>query len=536
MCNKVYKVSIIIPVYNVEEYLEECLESVLKQKIGSMEVICVNDGSTDSSQDILERFSGKFENFNIITQQNQGLSCARNAGLKVAKGEYIYFLDSDDKITPDAMEELYYYAKEKQTDVLLFDGVVFCEEKLQSGLEIDSNIYQRSREYKSVDTGLRILKNLNENDDYKVSVCLQFYKREFLENLHIRFIPGILHEDNLFSFQCMFWAKRVTHLKKTFFLRRIRKHSITTKAKTWKHFWGLFYSYFQMRDMIDNYANILKDTELETAISVADKVLTNARWSYLNHLSDEEREKLKELPKYDYYRIKRLVIDWAELITPRDEIYPFPYYLFEPDSNIILYGAGNIGCRYYRQICRSGYANIVKWVDKNHEFIRTERIPVEDVRFDDCKFDYIFLTIADEKIATGIIQQLESEGIPKEKIIWCGAEYFVAPKWQMRLLRQRIDIYNQICVSGIKKIFLFIISEQNRYDDNEIILREREYLKETFKGYPIIEVTKSQWEQYKKEYKKIISKNDIICISKVGNDDMKEITDTFSNNVIRINT
>ena len=101
------KVSVVIPVYNTYKYLPECLESVINQTLADIEIICINDGSTDFSSKILEEYASKDKRIKIISQNNQGVSCARNRGLEIARGEYIYFLDSDDKITLTALEELY---------------------------------------------------------------------------------------------------------------------------------------------------------------------------------------------------------------------------------------------------------------------------------------------------------------------------------------------------------------------------------------------------------------------------------------------
>lgn len=103
----IIKVSIVIPVYNVESYLEECMESVINQSLDDIEIICINDGSTDSSLKILERYESKYNNIIVINQENKGLSASRNIGIRKARGKYIYFLDSDDFINIKSMEKCY---------------------------------------------------------------------------------------------------------------------------------------------------------------------------------------------------------------------------------------------------------------------------------------------------------------------------------------------------------------------------------------------------------------------------------------------
>ena len=114
------KVSIIVPVYNVESYLEKCLNSLLHQTLNEIEIIAINDGSTDKSLDILMEYSCKYpEKIKVITQENQGLSGARNTGLQLAKGEYIGFVDSDDWVEEEMYEEMYKKAKEEQLDIVV---------------------------------------------------------------------------------------------------------------------------------------------------------------------------------------------------------------------------------------------------------------------------------------------------------------------------------------------------------------------------------------------------------------------------------
>ena len=121
------KLSIIIPVYNVEPYLRECLESVLQQSFADWEAICVNDGSTDNSATILEEYGHKDDRFKIVNQPNGGLSAARNTGLKAATGEYVLFLDSDDWLEGNALEIV--SGSLTDEDLLCFSGRRFFEKE-----------------------------------------------------------------------------------------------------------------------------------------------------------------------------------------------------------------------------------------------------------------------------------------------------------------------------------------------------------------------------------------------------------------------
>lgn len=121
------KVSVIIPVYNVDPYLRECLESVVNQTLLDIEIICVNDGSTDNSPAILEEYRAKDSRITVFTQENRGLSAARNRGMDLARGEYIYFIDSDDYVEPETLERTVHIAEADDLDAVVFRFKQFAE-------------------------------------------------------------------------------------------------------------------------------------------------------------------------------------------------------------------------------------------------------------------------------------------------------------------------------------------------------------------------------------------------------------------------
>ena len=181
------KVSVILPIYNVEKYLRRCLDSLLCQTFTDFEAICVNDGSPDKSLYILEEYASKDHRIKIVTQENQGLSMARNNGLKVAKGDYIYFLDSDDAIHQQLLEIAYHFASKHDADM-----VCFGYEK-SDGIEYASkNINIENLKYKVTDKPLNLALS---NSKFRIpfNVWTKFYKKELLDG--IEFIQGILYED-----------------------------------------------------------------------------------------------------------------------------------------------------------------------------------------------------------------------------------------------------------------------------------------------------------------------------------------------------
>lgn len=226
---KQIKVSVIVPVYNVEEYLAECLESLESQSLKEIEVIIVNDGSTDESGKIAQNYSDKNRNFKLIERENGGLSAARNTGIENAKGKYVYFLDSDDYLVETALEELYQKAETDNLDVLKFSAYVFWNHSKELiWTESNNDGYKYRGEYAGVFKGTEMLEQLILNQEtHFCSCCLIFTKRDIVDCNHLRFCEGIIHEDNLFHWQLLSLSKRVGVLNKPLYCRRYREGSIT---------------------------------------------------------------------------------------------------------------------------------------------------------------------------------------------------------------------------------------------------------------------------------------------------------------------
>ena len=217
------KVSVVIPVYNVEDYLEECLESVINQTLKDIEIICINDGSTDNSLNILEAYAENDNRIKIFSQENSGLSASRNHGKKLSQGEYIYFIDSDDYLELNALEKLYDMAMSLDLDILIFKLINFDDGTHE---KYTSDYYEMSflKPYEG--------KNFNYENigeiilDVAVSIPGKLFKNSLISSM--KFSEGLIFEDNLFFAEAMLKAKRVSFLDKHFYNRRIRNDSITT--------------------------------------------------------------------------------------------------------------------------------------------------------------------------------------------------------------------------------------------------------------------------------------------------------------------
>ncbi|MCR4648551.1 MAG: glycosyltransferase [Lachnospiraceae bacterium] len=223
-----FAISVVVPIFNVENYLRECLDSLEHQTLKSMQVILVDDGSTDASGVIAEEFVKKDSRFVLINRKNGGLSAARNTGIDVAKGEYLYFLDSDDYLHDNALETLYNHAKTYNLDAIRFSAFTFEDGTKEYRWE-HKNGYKFAGKYPDVMNGLEFYKESVEQDDYYPSCCLVLMRRQLIVEHALRFVEGILHEDNLFNFQLMTFCQRVGVINEALYYRRYRSNSITQK-------------------------------------------------------------------------------------------------------------------------------------------------------------------------------------------------------------------------------------------------------------------------------------------------------------------
>ena len=217
-------ISVIIPIYNVEEYLKECLDSVLGQDCPGLEIICIEDDSTDHSKEILSDYIKKDNRIKAIYQEeNKGLSAARNIGLDYAKGKYILFLDSDDYLEQHALRKLWETAEQQEAEVISFSSRTFGAGLITNGYDgLRKNFTGKKQ------SGVEAFVEQNRIGDYKCTVWQYLYQRQFLEQNKIRFIEGIYHEDIAFSFCVYMCAESIYFMREILHGYRIREGSITT--------------------------------------------------------------------------------------------------------------------------------------------------------------------------------------------------------------------------------------------------------------------------------------------------------------------
>lgn len=274
------RLSIIIPMYNVELYIERCLLSCLKQDIpmSDYEIIVVNDGSPDGSLSIAERVSSTANNIRIVSQPNGGLSAARNTGVKYAKGDYLWFVDSDDCIREDCLKSLVEQCERDNLDMLAIAAANVID-----GCEVRRFSY----------TNLSVVPGGEVLDRGGLKHCVPFtiYRREFFLQHQLQFYPRIFHEDSEFSPRAYYYAQRVGFTNEILYLVTINPNSITRTINYKKSFDCLKVA-LSAHDFLLNVAKGKHARYFHNHISM---MINNAMANFLLPVDDDEKRHVAEL-------------------------------------------------------------------------------------------------------------------------------------------------------------------------------------------------------------------------------------------------
>ena len=218
------KISIIVPVYNVEKYLERCITSIRKQTYSEIEILLIDDGSTDRSSEICDLYAEKDKRIKVIHKQNGGLSDARNAGIDIAEGQYIVFVDSDDWVHPQMIDILYRTACQNDADIVACDFAKTFEDDntTKIGQEIIGQIREEDICFFKQEEILRYL--IERGGEWLVIACCKLYKKEIFDS--IRFPVNKLHEDEFVIHRTLALTQSFVYVKKPLYYYYQRKNSI----------------------------------------------------------------------------------------------------------------------------------------------------------------------------------------------------------------------------------------------------------------------------------------------------------------------
>ena len=287
-------ISVILPVFNSEEFIRKAIESVLAQTFEDFELIIVNDGSTDSSKDIIDSFED--DRIRLISQSNQGPGAARNNALRIAEGEYIMYLDSDDWLCHDALEVAYGEITKFGADFTFFKMINFDGERYYENDWFELKTLQsfKNRAFKPSETPGSIF-------DLSVGVCQKIYNRNFLERIDARFPEGIFFEDMPFFYYVFLKAERISIVNRHLYVRRKHTSSITNVVDE-KFFDTVPAGQVLMRIFIENgWYDAYKFDLLAYKINGPRFALRDMPLKYKSHMFDLIKKDYEAIKSTKYY-------------------------------------------------------------------------------------------------------------------------------------------------------------------------------------------------------------------------------------------
>lgn len=379
-------VTVIVPVYNVENYLQQCIDSIIGQSYKYLEIILVDDGSTDGSGKICDEYANQDNRIKVIHKQNGGLVSARKAGLKEATGKYIAFVDSDDWIDTDMYECLMKKIQESDADILATGFYKECAESTSIAYDgMEEGCYFR-------DSGILSRQLFFKDGISKISVSsnmvTKLFKADIVKEYYMKIDDRISYgEDAACIYSCVPFVKGVQIWHKAFYHYRFREDSIVhNKNEKILQQVGLLYEH-----LISCFRTHEEFGELRKQLSA---FITLNVFRSLNYFMDIDED--VKIP-----------------------LYMIPQAVYKYGKRIVLYGAGMVGQAYERQLKLSSEGELVLWVDKMAHHYREKGKEVNDI--DDislCEYDVILLAVADNDMVSVIKKDLVSRGVKEEKIYW----------------------------------------------------------------------------------------------------------------------
>lgn len=276
--------SVIVPIYNVEQQISRCIESILNQQYNNLEVLLIDDGSTDQSGEIAKKYSDKYENVHYYLKENGGLSDARNFGLDIANGEAIIFVDSDDSLIEGRLSVIMNMFFNENLDVLIANAIKVTGDR-QYFMRKDSTT-------NNIVSGMELLFNAQSRNEYNPAVWMNVYKTDFIKNNNLYFKKGILHEDEEWFPRVLLNAKKVKTTSIAFYWYMIRENSITTKknnienAKSKLYIAQYLHEYYSALYLKRNYKNTFDNYLADMIISTSEFI--NKDWELYSEMIDKK--------------------------------------------------------------------------------------------------------------------------------------------------------------------------------------------------------------------------------------------------------
>lgn len=401
-------ISVIVIICNVEEYLDECLESIKDQSYQNLEVILVDDGSIDQSGSICDKYAKTDKRFKVIHKSNGGLVSARQAGIMEATGRYVAFVDGDDWLDKDMYEILYLLARHYEADAVL-SGIV---RELPAGARNDRNILA-SGYYEKTKLISEVYPEMMYSMEKRCclldpSLCNKLFVTEAIRTSVLKVDPEIFYlgEDAAATYPCLLTIDSFYVTDICMYHHRIVAED-KSKDKNYKHDkiferLLLFYNNMQKNLQGSEYANMMLMQLNGYFFHLLNKVVLDTvnldMFLFFQQLFVSKKVRASSEGNYEY-------------ILPDNEIQGY--------KKIVLYGAGRVGQDYYAQLQRKSNLDVVLWADKKYETLSRSGLPVENIEsIKGKKIDIIILAAQKRELAENMKQNLIDKGVDEEYIKW----------------------------------------------------------------------------------------------------------------------
>ncbi|KHM52421.1 hypothetical protein NZ47_04945 [Anaerovibrio lipolyticus] len=394
-------ISVVVPVYNTEQYLGKCLDSILGQSYSNLEIIVIDDGSTDNSYDVAKTYAGHDERIRLFTQDNQGVTSVRILGIDVARGEYIGFVDSDDWIEPDMYSNLMNYMLECHCDLVTSDII---KHRLDGTIHLMEDYYNKGL-YNDLPASIYPTMLYDFNIKWRALNChlvTKLFKRELLKTVVKKLDRRVINgEDVMIIYRYLLKCQSIYVSREKHYHYVLNNNSTVHRSSSWRPM-NLFYLFQNLKDAFQE--------------------------------SDMYPELMLQLKQYVLFMELEVLLKTYDIDLYKLGVWFFPYYQKIMGKNIIIYGAGVYGRILYNElVCWNCHDKIVAWVDKSPEraakwveehpeeyYMSNYMKRVESVEaIRENNFDYIAIAIKDEATARDVSRELQERfAVPVEKIVW----------------------------------------------------------------------------------------------------------------------
>lgn len=375
-------VSIIVPVYNSVAFLDKCIQSITSQTYKNIELILVNDGSPDTSGEVCDKYASTDSRIKVIHKENGGLVTSRKAGISLATGEYVLYVDGDDWIEPELIERYMEQVIQYDADIVVSSHKV----NLEGRVEILSNtlspgVYDRNRLIAEVYPKMMYTGKFSQFGIFSYSWG-KLYRREILIDNQLRVTEGItIGEDALCLYPTLLDANILVILDEPYYHYRQRADSLIKTLRT-----------IELSKMEKVYMDL---KEVFTSKGVLDVMIEQLH----------------------YYLLSLLTVN-TEGPATADTVSLYPFNEVKPEDKIVLYGGGTFGQHVYKKVNNNKSHNIVAWIDERHQYYSKLNLPVTGFdSLESLEYDVVLITLIDQDNSNQAFLQLTRHGVDPAKII-----------------------------------------------------------------------------------------------------------------------